>query len=330
MTPKVRAPTAKTQRASPATPSVDQLFAEIRRVWDSLGRQPTFDEFPKLARIRRSVYYRAFGKWPSAILRFCTNNPGYRPSSSCRQHADKTDILVDIRMVLARHPKESLLYKTYHKLGGLYSLKTIRHHFKGWIQALHHLSISQHRAEQRFSDEEIFRAIQKAWESLGRQPKYCEMKAPFSAMSAYTISSRFDGFTKAIHAFCADRLQSDDNDTAFSSLPDEQLDAALAPTKQPDKEIDAETLVVTTATKRKTPRTPGLRLRFQVFIRDNSTCKVCGRGPQSHPGLPLQTDHIIPYTKGGETVLENLQLLCQDCNAGKSDSMPPNVGGYQE
>jgi len=325
--PKVKTPKVKAPKVDPATPSEHQLFDEMHRVWDSLGRQPTYDEFHKLARIGRKVYCRAFGKWASAILRFCTNNPGYRPTSNCRQHADKADILVDIRMVLTRNPKESLLYKTYRRLGGLYSLKTIRHHFKGWIQALHHLGISQHRAEQRFSNEEIFRAIQKAWESLGRQPKYCEMKAPFSAMSAYTIKSRFGGFTKAIHAFCADRQRSDDNDTEFSSLPDEQLDAACSPTKQPDKEIVVESPVVATATKRRTPRTPGLRLRFQVFVRDLLTCRYCGRSRATHPKLILEPDHIIPYSKGGETVLENLQLLCHECNGGKSDSMPPNVGG---
>jgi hypothetical protein len=329
MTPKVRTPKIKAPRVKPATPSEDQLFDEMRRVWDLLGRQPTYDEFPKLARIGRKVYCTSFKKWPSAILRFCTNNPGYRPCSNCRQHADKTDILADIRMVLTRNPKESLLYMTYHRLGGLYSLKTIRHHFKGWIQTLQLLGISQHRAEQRFSNEEIFREIQKAWESLGRQPKYREMKAPFSAMSAYTIKSRFGGFTKAIHAFCADRQRSDDNDTEFSSLPDEQLDAARAPIKRPDKEIDGETPVVTTATKRKTPRTPGWRLRHQVFVRDQFKCKYCGRSPATHQGLTLQVDHIIPYPKGGETVLENLQLLCHECNGGKSDSMPPNVGGSQ-
>ncbi|WP_343324290.1 HNH endonuclease signature motif containing protein [Streptococcus sp. Marseille-P8640] len=33
----------------------------------------------------------------------------------------------------------------------------------------------------------------------------------------------------------------------------------------------------------------------------------------------LHVDHIIPWSKGGETVLGNLQTLCSKCNLGKSD-----------
>ena len=35
--------------------------------------------------------------------------------------------------------------------------------------------------------------------------------------------------------------------------------------------------------------------------------------------IELHIDHIIPWSKGGETVLENLQTLCSDCNLGKSN-----------
>ena len=31
----------------------------------------------------------------------------------------------------------------------------------------------------------------------------------------------------------------------------------------------------------------------------------------------LHGDHIIPYTQGGPTTWENLQLLCQGCNLAK-------------
>ena len=34
----------------------------------------------------------------------------------------------------------------------------------------------------------------------------------------------------------------------------------------------------------------------------------------------LQADHIVPWSKGGKTIQDNCQLLCQPCNATKSNS----------
>ena len=33
----------------------------------------------------------------------------------------------------------------------------------------------------------------------------------------------------------------------------------------------------------------------------------------------MQADHIVPWSKGGKTEKENCQMLCQRCNAIKSD-----------
>ena len=59
-------------------------------------------------------------------------------------------------------------------------------------------------------------------------------------------------------------------------------------------------------------------LRMKVFKRDGSTCQICGRS-SGNGGVALEVDHIVPLSKGGETILDNLQTLCRDCNVGKSD-----------
>ena len=62
-----------------------------------------------------------------------------------------------------------------------------------------------------------------------------------------------------------------------------------------------------------------------VFIRDDFTCQKCGRKPMraDKPWLPdlseLHCDHIIPISKDGDTVMENLQTLCAKCNLKKGN-----------
>ena len=69
----------------------------------------------------------------------------------------------------------------------------------------------------------------------------------------------------------------------------------------------------------KTSRDINLRLRFRVLQRDNFKCCACGASPAKDASVELHVDHIMPWAKGGETVLENLQTLCSKCNLGKSD-----------
>lgn len=35
----------------------------------------------------------------------------------------------------------------------------------------------------------------------------------------------------------------------------------------------------------------------------------------------MQADHIIPWSRGGKTVIENCQMLCRECNNKKRDKM---------
>ena len=67
-------------------------------------------------------------------------------------------------------------------------------------------------------------------------------------------------------------------------------------------------------------RTISDKLRYQVLKRDNFKCCACGASPAKDPAVELHIDHIIPWSKGGESNLENLQTLCSKCNIGKSDS----------
>ncbi len=71
------------------------------------------------------------------------------------------------------------------------------------------------------------------------------------------------------------------------------------------------------------------RLRFEVFKRDNHTCRYCGR---SAPDVSLTIDHVIPVALGGPDQPDNLVTACAECNGGKSSVSPdaPVVADVQE
>lgn len=61
------------------------------------------------------------------------------------------------------------------------------------------------------------------------------------------------------------------------------------------------------------------KLRYAVLKRDHFKCCACGASPAKDPAVELHIDHIVPWSKGGETKPDNLQTLCSRCNIGKSN-----------
>lgn len=61
--------------------------------------------------------------------------------------------------------------------------------------------------------------------------------------------------------------------------------------------------------------TPGMR--WQILHRDGYKCRACNA-----TGVPLHVDHIVPVARGGLTVPDNLQTLCETCNVGKGATQP--------
>jgi 5-methylcytosine-specific restriction endonuclease McrA len=49
-------------------------------------------------------------------------------------------------------------------------------------------------------------------------------------------------------------------------------------------------------------------------------CVYCGRQP---PDVKLHVDHRFPASRGGSSKLDNLQLLCAECNLKKSNRLEP-------
>jgi 5-methylcytosine-specific restriction endonuclease McrA len=73
--------------------------------------------------------------------------------------------------------------------------------------------------------------------------------------------------------------------------------------------------------QKKTRKGVGPKLRREVMIRDNYTCKECGISPDKATNVFLEVDHIHPVSKGGSNDFSNLQTLCNICNSGKSNKV---------
>lgn len=70
--------------------------------------------------------------------------------------------------------------------------------------------------------------------------------------------------------------------------------------------------------RRLTRKNRRLKLRFEIFERDNFSCRYCGRKP---PEVILEIDHKFPKSKGGKNEKQNYLTSCKDCNIGKGDSI---------
>lgn len=56
--------------------------------------------------------------------------------------------------------------------------------------------------------------------------------------------------------------------------------------------------------------------KTRAYQKQDGICLCCGRHFEFEE---MQGDHIIPWSQGGRTVDENLQMLCQKCNNDKRD-----------
>ncbi len=77
--------------------------------------------------------------------------------------------------------------------------------------------------------------------------------------------------------------------------------------------------VVSLKTYIKPARNPAFT-RFNVFLRDTFECQYCGSRED------LTFDHLIPRSKGGQTLWENVLTACAPCNLLKGSKSCEEVG----
>lgn len=58
------------------------------------------------------------------------------------------------------------------------------------------------------------------------------------------------------------------------------------------------------------------RDKLAAYNKQNGICVVCG---EHFEYAEMEGDHIKPWSKGGQTTIDNCQMLCKSCNAKKKD-----------
>ncbi len=154
-------------------------------------------------------------------------------------------------------------------------------------------------------DEECFDNMLAVWTHHGRPPQYREMGQPPSKVGGKAYMMRFGRWNKALAAF-VERVNAD---------PDTP---ATAPTSAADSN-GAGQLPSAAQEGSRDKREISLGLRFRVLHRDRFKCALCGDSPSANPICVLHVDHIVPWSKGGRTALDNLRSLCGSCNVGRGN-----------
>jgi len=268
-----------------------------------------------------SVEYRNFGKYGSKALvkRFGQSwfdvlDAAGLGATRSKLNVPTDELLEDVRRVAAKLNKQTLAQREYKDNGGRYNCSTICKRFGGsWFKAIETIGLGQSR-RYGASSVEYFLNLEQIWIRLGRQPLYREIEKPVSKFSVGAYEARFGSWRKALEAFVAYMI-AEEGESNLAGPTEKKTPPRPTFTKfvTPERLGDKSPIV------HKTKRQVSDRLRFRVFYRDGMTCKICGKSRAKYHDLELVVDHIFPWSKGGETVFENLQTLCQPCNGGKGD-----------
>lgn len=223
---------------------------------------------------------------PRRNIRFQVRLKNHRPSDR--------DVVDDLRRVARTCRGRKLTFALYRRHGG-YALGTVTGRFGSWLAALEAARLPASR-DRNVPSLALMDNLADAWRRLGRQPRHRDMikRSGVSRYSASLYIDRFGSWNKVM--------------TVFSRFArGERVALPAMPMRTAGRR------------RRRSSRRINARLRSRVLIRDNCQCRMCGTSPLKDPATTLQVDHIVPWSKGGRTVLGNLQTLCARCNRGKGD-----------
>ena len=279
--------------------SNDELIADVIDTANRLGKTSlTADSYSKNGKYHSCTLIRRFGSWKKVLELSSLETQGHNFKKSITE----ADVITELHRIADILGKDSITVVDFQNCSKMCSINALNSRFGTWEQII--ALAGMESKNRRKTDEELFEEIERIWILLGRQPTYTDMRKGISKFSPRTFENRFGTWRGALEAFI--KYINNENDEA------NEVKEVVSPT--PNVTTSQETHQEHT-----TNRNINLRLRFLVMKRDNFKCCMCGASPAKDPSVELHIDHILPWSKGGETTIDNLQTLCLKCNLGKSN-----------
>lgn len=277
-----------------ANVSDEELLADLRAVASKEGSGwLTEATYAIDGRFAPNTIRNRFGSWREALMLI-----GLKPEQKhFKKHLacpSKEALIKDLQATAKKLWKETITCDEYDK-HGKYGKSCARNRFGKWGDVLKVVGLKETGSHTSgISKEQLLEAIYEAWGRLGRQPNTRDVRNKEVPYGLTTYINQFGSWRNTMIAF-------------VDYVKKRKGLIAATPTVNP--------------VQHKTGRTPSAKLRKQIFVRDNATCQQCRINKEKEPNVKLVIDHIIPYSKGGETVYENLQVLCRKCNVEKRNKI---------
>jgi hypothetical protein len=236
-----------------------------------------------------------------------------------RRFIPDDELISDLQQAARVVGSDTISTRGYDRLGSFNS-STLITRFGSWRSAVLKAGLRPIKI-QKPSKRDLLENIIAVWRSMGRQPKLMEMTRRTGEFSRGPYLRQFGSWFNAL-AELEEYVKYTTPKNGLNIFSPYRADNAgvqysdNAGVEYSDN-VGVQYIEPACGTS---PRAPGIRLRMQVMKRDNFKCVLCGSTPATSPGTVLEIDHIVPWAKGGATVLDNLQTLCSECNNGKSDA----------
>lgn len=217
----------------------------------------------------------------------------------------KQQIIAELRRVADKLGNRRFSRREFDEHAECCKGSTVLKNFDTWDQALDAIGfeLTSHRTPRtQITDSQLLEELGRIWRLFGHRPSKGEWDSVETKYSYTTYRQRFGGWVNACVAF----LEGATGNT--TSGESENAPANQASVEPNDRPVSQASL---------NPRYVPLKVRLQVMKRDRFCCVMCGRSPAVEAGVQLQIDHVIPFSRGGTSTIDNLQTLCQDCNLGK-------------